>query len=134
MRISQLFGRAVVALSAAALSTGAFAAKEGFKSPTANPGYGGAVRGLVTVAGNPNLLFAASEYGGVIKSIDAGATWTPINNGLSDLSLRAIAANPSDAANTLYAVTTGGKGFHKTTDGGATWVPLPLSATMSGLT
>ena len=134
MRISQLFGRAVVALSAAAFSTGAFAAKEGFKSPTANPGYGGAVRGLVTVTGNPNLLFAASEYGGVRKSVDAGATWTPINNGLSDLSVRSIAPNPADPSNTLYAVTTGGKGFHKTTDGGATWVPLPLSANMSGLT
>lgn len=134
MRFSKFFGQAIIALSITALSVGAFAAKEGFKSPTANPGYGGSVRSLISITGNPNLLYSASEHGGVIKSVDAGVTWTPINNGLSDLSVRGITPNPSDPSNTLYAVTTGGKGFHKTTDGGATWVPLPLSGNMSGLT
>lgn len=124
MRISDFFRRAVFALSAATLSVGAFAAKEGFKSLNANPGYGGSIRGTVFVTGNPNLIYLASEYGGVTKSTDAGVTWTPTNNGLKDLSLRGIAVKPSDITN-MYVVSTGGAGFYKSTDSGATWVPLP---------
>jgi hypothetical protein len=37
---------------------------------------GGRVNGLAAVAGNNNLYYAASEWGGLFKSSDAGQTWS----------------------------------------------------------
>src|SRR5262249_30832496 len=64
-------------------------------------------------------------HGGVFKSLDGGATWTP--SGLDGAAVTQIVIDPS-APGTLYAVTQGNygsprgfRGAYKSIDGGATW-------------
>ena len=60
------------------------------------------------------------EGKGILKSTDAGASWTELTSTGSWASVPRIEADPSDpTGNTIYAATT--NGFKKTTDGGTTW-------------
>ncbi|MDF0645513.1 MAG: hypothetical protein P0111_15890 [Nitrospira sp.] len=63
--------------------------------------------------------------GGVWKTTDSGHTWQAMNQGLATLNIRALALSPQNAQ-TLYAGTNG-SGLYRSTDGGATWTPLPLT-------
>ena len=63
---------------------------------------------------------------GVWKSSDAGKTWQAMNQGLVTLNIRALAMAPTNSQ-TLYAGTNG-SGLYRSTDAGATWVPVPLKA------
>lgn len=76
---------------------------------------------------NPQIVYAGTRVGsGVQKTIDGGATWVAVNNGLvaSGQSVRVIALviDPK-ATSTVYAATSG-FGVFKTSDGGANWTPL----------
>ena len=55
---------------------------------------------------------------GVYKSTDAGITWAAASNGLVNLDIRHLVADPLNPG-TIYAATGGG--VFKTTDGGARW-------------
>jgi hypothetical protein len=88
---------------------------------------------------HPNVFYAATSNNpypfdsnppglvGLYKSTDSGATWSVINQGLSEI----VAAHPTvnallvDAADTsvLYLATSG-FGVFKSSDGGATWAPF----------
>ncbi|MGH7598920.1 MAG: PKD domain-containing protein [bacterium] len=89
---------------------------------------GGRLRGLLVHPNNPNLLYVGSASGGVWRSTDGGATWSPTMNDLVTLNISALAFKPGDP-NTLYAGTgeaflsdaLPGRGLLKSTDGGATW-------------
>jgi photosystem II stability/assembly factor-like uncharacterized protein len=90
---------------------------------------GGRLRGLVMNPNNPDILYAGSVSGGVWKSTNGGASWTPTMNDLITLNISALAMKPGDA-NTLYAGTgeafmyldnLPGRGILKTTNGGNTW-------------
>ena len=100
--------------------------------------------GAIAVApSNPNIIYAGTGesnisldcfYGrGILKSTDAGATWTLLtgNAGVNEFDRRAIAkivVDPTNA-NTVYAAVTVGivngilstNGIYKSTDGGQTW-------------
>lgn len=86
----------------------------------------------------PTTLFLATSGGGVFKceNADPAGTadwiWTPITDALpasgasGNVSVGALAVSPADA-NTLYlglgdAFDAEGRGFYKSTDGGASWV------------
>lgn len=97
---------------------------------------GGRVRALAIDPKNPNVLYAGGIAGGVWKSEDAGASWRPLTETLSNVGVSSIAIDPRDH-NVIY-VGTGeqlanrtdfepfsGVGIMKTTDGGATWRILP---------
>ncbi len=56
---------------------------------------------------------------GVRKTINGGASWTAVNNGLTDTSVYSLALDPTSPS-TLYAGVSGA-GVYKTTDGGANW-------------
>lgn len=105
---------------------------------------GGRTRALIIDRTNANTLYAAGVAGGVFKSTNAGLSWFPVSNGLTNMAVVALA----QAANgDLYAGTgenlfaqsgpgsgtatspgmTGG-GVFKSTDAGATW--SVLSATV----
>jgi hypothetical protein len=58
----------------------------------------------------PDRLFAATPGGGVFRSDDAGATWSPMNDGLVFKSVIGVALNPGDP-NLVYAGCEGG-GLH----------------------
>ncbi len=63
---------------------------------------------------------------GVWKSFDGGKSWQAINQGMATLNIRALAMNPKNPQ-LLYAGTNG-SGLYRSTDAGATWVPVPLKA------
>jgi len=77
-------------------------------------------------------MFAASVGGGLWKSANEGATWTPVDDFLAVLSTTTIATDPTNA-NVMYAGTgegfgnggaIRGAGVFKSTDGGTTWSQL----------
>jgi photosystem II stability/assembly factor-like uncharacterized protein len=69
---------------------------------------------------NPDIVFAGTGAPGLFKTENAGATWMPVNQGISSLSVWSIAIDPS-APETIY-VGTGGAGVFKSTNGGASWL------------
>ncbi len=102
---------------------------------------------------NPKRIFAAMwdhfrepdqrTFGGpgsgVLRSMDGGATWQRLSNGLpaasSTIGRIGIALSPSNPQR-LYAIInqTSGPflGFYKSDDGGDSWTKLPTSSTLSG--
>jgi len=59
------------------------------------------VDSLVIDPTNPAIIYAATFGSGILKSINSGATWTAINNGISNYLIEAVAINPQ-APSTLY--------------------------------
>jgi hypothetical protein len=118
----------------------AFATHDG-GATWADTGLDAPVGLLVIDPRRPATLYAASRVvldaasavptsRGLFKSTDRGATWAPINTGLSDLAVQALAIDPVHDS-TLYAGTANGLVW-KTIDGGGHWtfsgVGLPTFA------
>jgi photosystem II stability/assembly factor-like uncharacterized protein len=90
---------------------------------------------IAAIAADPNdanVLYLAAAGGGVWKTTDAGADWTPLTDDQPTLFMGALAVAPSDS-HVLYAGTGEatnsilsfyGRGVLKSTDGGATWTLL----------
>ena len=87
---------------------------------TSNGPDGGYVSSLVIDPKNPSILYTGTGIG-IYKSLDGGATWSAINQGLERKSGGAIAIDPRNSS-TLYA-ESGGK-LYKSTDGGGNWRAL----------
>ena len=93
-------------------------------------------RGLGVVQADPSdpsIVYASTVNKGMFKSIDGGANWSAINNGLpTNLVGKGgnfrIAAAPNTS--TLYLPISGV--LFKTTNGGASWSNVWTSATVSG--
>lgn len=85
-----------------------------------------AVRSIAINPTDPTTLYIGTEGQGVLKSTNAGDTWTKINTGLGNLSVLALAIDRT-ATNVLYAGT--GAGVFKTSTAGDAW-----SASSTGLT
>ncbi len=101
------------------------------------PYRGGRVLAVTGVPGDPYTFYFGAVAGGVFKSTDAGATWTPLTDKTPIMSVGAIAVAPSNH-NVLYVGTgeaaprgdiTYGNGVFKSTDGGKSWVSVGLSDT-----
>jgi len=73
--------------------------------------------GEIAVA-DANTHYAGTWYGGALKSTDGGASWEPINEGLTANDVYALAADPA-ASNHLFAGTE--MGLFVSNDGGASW-------------
>jgi uncharacterized protein (TIGR03437 family) len=77
-------------------------------------------------------MYAGAVTGGVWKTADSGATWTPITDLTPSIYIGAMIMDPADP-NTLYAGTgesyqgARGYGILKTSDGGVTWTQLPAT-------
>jgi photosystem II stability/assembly factor-like uncharacterized protein len=97
----------------------------------------GTLSGLVTdIAIDPGgqgdaILYAATDAGGLWKSVDAGATWTPKTDAMPALSMGAVALDPS-VSTTVYGGSGSlfnlgdfnAAGVYRSTDGGETWQVL----------
>lgn len=99
---------------------------------------GGRTRALLIDPINPDVMYAAGVAGGIWKTTNAGAAWTPLNDFLANIAVSCMAFDPSDSS-TIYAGTgegffnadgVRGAGIFKTTDAGAHWTRL--AATASG--
>jgi hypothetical protein len=97
---------------------------------------------LVVFPGNTNIVLGAASGpgGGVLRSDDAGNTWSYLANSHFDLAeFGAIVVDPNVAnAQTMYVAISAGKtdfisgsGLYKSTDGGTTWTDAG-SGTFSG--
>jgi photosystem II stability/assembly factor-like uncharacterized protein len=93
---------------------------------------GGRTRAIAIDPSNHNTIYAAGVSGGVWKSTDAGATWTPKSDYTQNLIVSCLAIDPNNT-NTIYAGTgegffnidaLRGSGILKSTDGGGTWTLL----------
>lgn len=92
---------------------------------------------MIALAPDPAVagtLYAGAADGGAWKTLDGGVTWTALTDGLSDLSVGAIAVAPSDPSIVYLGSGEGGAafdfipgiGFLKSTNGGSSWI-LPAS-------
>ena len=83
------------------------------------------------MAGNNQIYYAASEWGGLFKSTDAGNRWFHLDQ-MRQMATYDIAVDPSNA-NRVYATTfyddrvTSAAGIQVSNDGGNTWTN-PASA------
>src|SRR5262245_31328335 len=110
--------------------------------PAPVDGFGGATGRVSAIACSPtnaNRVFVAGADGGVWRTTDGGATWTPLTDGMPTTAIGALAMDPTNE-NVLYAGTGEGNfanhsryglGVLKSTDGGASW-QLLASATFAG--
>lgn len=109
----------------------------GTSSPTA-----GRVPALALDPSNPQVVYAGAAQGGVWKTTDGGANWTPLTDDQASLAMGAIAVAPSNTS-IVYAGTGElsfssssyyGAGVLKSVNGGATWTQTgsPAGAPFAG--
>jgi len=101
------------------------------------PFRGGRALAIEGVPGEPNTWYFGAVAGGVWKTLDGGANWTPLFDKQDISSIGAIAVAPSDH-NTIYVGTgeaairgntTYGTGVYKSVDGGKNWKNIGLRDT-----
>ena len=94
---------------------------------------GGRVRSIIVRPSNTTNLLLGGVAGGVWKSTDGGASWTPKLDGGAQLAISCMVKDPSNE-NIIYAGTgegwgnvdaVYGGGIYKSTDFGETWTLLP---------
>jgi len=102
---------------------------------------GGRITDIAVDQTDPNTVYAAAAEGGVLRSRDGGASWTPLFDEQASLSMGALAIDPTDP-NVIYAgtgevnpgggsVADGGVGIFRSDAQGDTWEPLGLEDTGS---
>jgi photosystem II stability/assembly factor-like uncharacterized protein len=102
------------------------------------PFRGGRVLAVTGISGEPNTYYFGGVAGGVWKTTNGGAAWSPVFDKEPIASIGAIAVAPSDP-NVIY-VGTGeacirgdisfGDGVYKSTDAGKTWTNVGLKDTL----
>ena len=95
---------------------------------------GGRIRTIATHPTDPAILYVGGASGGVWKSTDGGASWSPKSDRLASLSISKILVHPTNP-DTLYASTgeaigsvaagSPGAGIFRSLNGGNTWHLLP---------
>jgi photosystem II stability/assembly factor-like uncharacterized protein len=106
-----------------------------------NQPLAGRITGIAADPTDPKTIYIGSAGGGVWKTTDAGASWTPLTDNQPTLVMGAMAVAPSDP-NVIYAgtgepdgtsvnflanyspTTFYGRGVLKSTDAGKTWTLL----------
>jgi photosystem II stability/assembly factor-like uncharacterized protein len=98
---------------------------------------GNRVIAIAGVPGDPNVYYAGAASGGIFKTVDNGAHWTPIFDDQTVSSIGSLAVAPSDS-NVVWAGTgeafirsniSIGNGIYKSTDAGHTWTQMGLDRT-----
>jgi hypothetical protein len=93
---------------------------------------GGRTRALLIHPTTPSIMYAGGVAGGVWKTTNSGALWTPLADLMANLAISTLAFDPANP-NIIYAGTgegffngdaVRGAGIFKTTDAGANWTQL----------
>jgi len=98
---------------------------------------GNRVIAVTGVVGQPHVYYIGAASGGIFKTTDGGAHWTPIFDRQPAASIGSIAVAPSDF-NVVWAGTgetfirsnvSIGNGIYRSTDAGRTWTHMGLERT-----
>jgi len=93
---------------------------------------GGRIRTILPDPNNASVLWLGSVSGGIWKSTNSGASWTPVDDFMTNLAITSMVFDPSSTS-IMYAATgegfgnadaLPGAGIFKSTDGGVTWNQL----------
>jgi photosystem II stability/assembly factor-like uncharacterized protein len=87
-----------------------------------------AIEGPVAVDPASGTIYIGTFGGGVLKSVDRGATFAAANTGLGSLALTSIAMDPANPDTVLAG--TGGNGIFRSVNGGATWTATSDTGTL----
>jgi photosystem II stability/assembly factor-like uncharacterized protein len=137
-----------LALLAAAISAGPIMAqRRGFGGPAApeglqfrfmGPAVGNRISAVAGIPGDPTTYYAGAASGGVWKSTDSGARWSPIFDSQPAQAIGALAVASSDhkivwaGTGEAWAIRDSdmmGNGIYKSTDAGQTWQHMGLTET-----
>jgi photosystem II stability/assembly factor-like uncharacterized protein len=106
-------------------------------TPLGPGNVGGRTRALLIHPTNPSVMYAAGVAGGVWKTTNGGASWTPLADLMANIAVCALAFD-SQNPEVVYAGTgegffnyggVRGAGVFKTANGGATWAHLSSTNT-----
>lgn len=98
---------------------------------------GGRTRALLIHPTTPSTMWAGAVAGGIWKTTDGGASWSPKADLLVNIAVNSVLLDPRNP-DVLYAGTgegffnadgVRGAGIMKSTDGGETWTQLPSTNT-----
>lgn len=104
--------------------------------PRGPTNIGGRVTDIAVDPLDGDIVFAAAAEGGVLRSLDAGQSWTPLFDDQSTLSMGAVAIDPTNPQ-VVYAgtgevnpgggsVVYGGTGLFRSIDHGDSWTQIGL--------
>ena len=101
-----------------------------------NNSQGGRVNGLKVAAGQNQVAYAASEWGGIFKTADGAQTWAHLGNHLPQVTFD-VDVDPSDTSTVYAASLYDGRvdalsGINVSTDAGATWTHPTVPDTSPG--
>ena len=103
---------------------------DGLKYRLVGPARGGRVTTVTGVPSQPKTFYMGVASGGLFRTTDNGATWTPITDGKVPLGSTGCVAVADSDPNIIYLGTgsdgvrsnvSTGRGMYKSTDGGQTW-------------
>jgi len=86
----------------------------------------GLINALVIHPTLPNIMWAASEGGGIWRTDDGGSSWYPLDDFFPGLKIAGLVMDPTQT-DILYAGVRN-VGIMKSTDGGGSWSLLPSTA------
>ncbi len=102
----------------------------GLRYRLVGPARGGRVTTVTGVPSQPKTFYMGVASGGLFRTIDSGATWTPITDGKIPLGSTGSVAVADSDPNIIYLGTgsdgvrsnvSTGRGVYKSTDAGQTW-------------
>ena len=102
----------------------------GLRYRLVGPSRGGRVTTVTGVPSQPKTFYMGVASGGLFRTTDSGATWTPITDGKVPLGSTGCVAVADSDPNVIYLGTgsdsvrsnvSTGRGMYKSTDGGQTW-------------
>lgn len=89
--------------------------------------YGGVVMSVASDPAPGGIIYAGTTFGGVYRSLDDGASWSPLTNQIDQPAVLALALDPG-APNTVWAGTSD-NGVWRSTDAGDTWTQVNTGLT-----
>ncbi|HXN41103.1 MAG TPA: hypothetical protein VN918_04890 [Myxococcaceae bacterium] len=90
--------------------------------PPVEERYSGRVQALVGDPADANIIYIGTTGGGVWKTIDGGASWTPLTDDQPTLNISSLALSGETLYASTFEVNPGSaQGVLKSIDGGSTW-------------